>query len=92
MKIEQTERGFNYVKFKDSNGVECSLQESSRAFTPSIWLGCNNADTKTLIPGKGWTLVDLPEMTISNTRMHLTQEDVQKLLPILQKFAETGEL
>lgn len=35
---------------------------------------------------------EMPKTFDVNARMHLTQEQVKELLPILQKFAETGEL
>lgn len=33
-----------------------------------------------------------PADVLVSSRMHLSQEQVKKLLPLLQKFAETGEL
>lgn len=39
----------------------------------------------------GWVKYPLPEEVLLTTRMHLTQEQVKALLPILQHFAETGE-
>ena len=39
MQIEQIERGFGLVNFVDLTGKECSLQKSSRATSPAIWLG-----------------------------------------------------
>lgn len=68
IKKDETNRGFGIYSFLDSNGEKCSIQESSRAFPPSIWFG------------------------ISPDRMHLTQEEVAMLLPILKHFAENGEL
>jgi hypothetical protein len=68
------------------------LQASSIATESCIWLGTDDADPKVLIPGKGWTKVKVPKDTLFNTRMHLNQKQVQRLLPHLQKFAETGEL
>ena len=32
----------------------------------------------------------LPESVTASARMHLNQKQVKKLLPILQKFADTG--
>lgn len=37
--METTNRGFDIAKFKDSYGVECSLQKSSSATQDKIWLG-----------------------------------------------------
>lgn len=92
MKIEKTERGFERIDFIDRYGKECSLQESSLAAEHAIWLGCNDAEPKLLIPGQGWTEIDMPEGYVANTRMHLTQEQVKELLPHLIKFANTGEI
>lgn len=40
----------------------------------------------------GWVKYLLPEAVHINTRMHLTQEMVRELLPLLVRFAETGEI
>lgn len=87
-----TQRGFDRVEFTDHYGADCSLQKSSLATEDAIWLGCNRADPKVLVPGQGWQPVPMPEEYIANTRMHLTREHVRDLLPYLQRFVETGEL
>jgi hypothetical protein len=92
-----TNRGFARFEFTDGNAVSCSLQESS-ADGPFIWLGCNEIGLKIEIPGIGWRDVETKSEGpyginyLANTRMHLTQEQVAALLPILQRFVETGEL
>jgi hypothetical protein len=63
-----TQRGFAYVNFKDFYGEPCSIQKSSLADVPALWLG------------------------IDHYRMHLSQEQVAELLPLLTHFVETGEL
>lgn len=88
----KTNRGFALIKFTDRYGAACSLQESSLATEHAIWFGCDEADPQVMVPGKGWVPVPLPEDTLCNTRMHLSQADVAELLPYLQKFVETGEL
>lgn len=88
----RTKRGFARVEFDDFYGVGCSLQKSSLATEDAIWFGCNDADPKHLVPGQGWQPIALPEEAICNTRMHLTRDQVAALLPLLQHFAETGEL
>lgn len=80
MKIEKTSRGFAIVEFVDAYGKECSLQESSLV-EPHIWLGCKNNTQPHHVTG---------EMT--SPRMHLSQQQVKELLPLLKKFAKTGEL
>lgn len=74
-----TQRGFKLLEFTDLYGEACSLQESSLAEPAAIWFGCkNNAE-----PHLGHEM---------SPRMHLSQEDVQRLLPALQHFAEHGTL
>ena len=93
MKKDHTCRGFEIIKFTDSYGVECSLQESSSAEESKIWLGCDDANPKMLNPnGVGWVPVEMPEDYIANTRMHLTEKQVKSLLPHLIKFAFLGKL
>lgn len=42
--------------------------------------------------GVGWVKYPIPEDVSLHTRMHLTRTGVEKLLPVLQKFVDTGEL
>jgi hypothetical protein len=91
MKVELTQRGFGIIKFKDTNDVECSLQDSSSAEEPKIWLGVKDANPKILVYGEGWKPLVFPEDTMFTTRMHLNREQVKALLPYLQKFVETGD-
>jgi len=91
IKIKPTERGFSRGEFIDRYGVKCSIQESSLATEHCIWLGCNDAEPK-VCTEEGWKLVELPPDTVCHTRMHLTQDMVKQLLPLLEKFAKTGEL
>lgn len=86
----KTDRGFDKYTFEDCYGTKCSLQKSSLATNSAIWFGCEDADPKVLIPGKGWQPVNMPDGYVADTRMHLTQEQVKELLPILQRFVETG--
>lgn len=92
IKIKQTERNFPIGNFKDRYDTECSIQKSSLAFEDCIWLGVNNANPKILIPNEGWKPFYIPEEVLLTTRMHLTQKQVKELLPILQKFVETGDI
>lgn len=41
IKIELTVRNFGIGKFKDAKHQPCSIQESSRADEPHLWLGCD---------------------------------------------------
>ena len=104
MKKTTTQRGFEVFNFKDSYHERCSLQISSAAGEEArCWLGCDDINLRVFVPyTKGWVNVSDetakrvlggPEATsiLGNTRMHLTQSQVKKLLPHLKKFAKTGE-
>ena len=75
VKFEETDRGFPLGKFKDLYGAECSVQESSLASKHAIWLGVDEAE---YYKGDG------------KPRMHLTQDQVKELIPVLQRFVDTG--
>lgn len=94
--IEKTQRGFSLYKFKDFNNIECSIQKSSIATEDCIWIGSTDINLQRFDAGIGWSNVELANTEkhhfIASNRMHLTQEQVRELLPILQKFADTGDL
>lgn len=97
MKTKKTARGFGIVEFKDRNGVECSIQQSSLATEECIWIGCDDADPQIFVPNTSepWRKLEKPKEAqdwLFNTRMHLTRKQVAKILPILHKFVDTGEL
>lgn len=92
MEFKKTERGFPYFQFKDRYDHECSLQKSSLAFEDAVWFGVNDAAPQILDPEKGWKPFPVPEEVQMTTRMHLTQDQVVELLPILTRFAETGDI
>lgn len=79
-----TERGFGLVTFKDRYGQECSLQDSSLATESAIWFGVVNTGPNLEGP------TGVKNFKI-DARMHLTQEQVKQLLPVLTYFAETGD-
>lgn len=92
--LRLTNRGFAIVEFKDANGNECSLQESSAVrfedddgsvSDGKIWFGMDKDNNGEPV-GK---TVDGHKL---GARMHLTQSQVRALLPLLQYFAEHGEL
>ena len=92
--MKKTSRGFSYHEFNDLYGTKCSLQKSSLATDDAIWFGCD--DTKLTVfedenMGK-YITTKLPKNWMVDSRMHLNREQVKELLPILQKFVETGEL
>jgi hypothetical protein len=96
-------RGFVVIEFQDRYGVKCSLQQSSLATEDAIWFGPSEPNPKILHGDAkrlgivtdadcGWVPYPLPEEVQCTTRMHLTRQQVAKLLPILERFASTGEL
>jgi len=92
--MEKTQRGFSIDNFKDLYGEECSIQKSSLATDDAIWLGIDNPKLTVFEDenmGK-YLNVQLPKNFMVSSRMHLNREMVEKLLPVLQKFVETGEL
>jgi len=105
MNIEEskTERGFSLIKFEDTYGSPCSIQKSSLATADAIWLGID--DPKPQILAKeaavhgihtdkttGWIPYPLSSSLMLTTRMHLTREQVAKLISVLQNFVDTGEV
>ena len=103
MKKQKTSRGFAYYKFIESNGNICSIQKSSAAEQDLIWLGCDKLDIQGFTPyGQPESWASITEEQINekfgtkhingNNRMHLSQETVSKLIPILQKFVDTGNI
>jgi hypothetical protein len=104
MEKRLTSRGFGIIEFTDSYGHKCSIQESSNASAAHIWFGVDDAEPQIMASDAirlgldtngqttGWVPYPVPKEVLMTTRMHLTQEQVIELLPILQKFAETGEL
>lgn len=104
IKRATTERGFSCICFRDRYDQPSIIQKSSLATEAAIWFGVVDADPQVMAADAwkvgintekdcGWVPYDLipPEVLLS-TRMHLTQDQVKELLPILTHFAETGEL
>lgn len=77
IELTQTNRGFAVAPFTDRYGAHCSLQKSSLATEDAIWFGV----------GQTREGVD-----VKDGRMHLSRSQVADLLPLLQRFVETGEL
>jgi len=103
MKQSLTQRGFALIEFTDRYDALCNIQKSSLATEDAIWFGV--ADANPIIMASqaaahgvitsetcGWVPYPVPNEVSLNTRMHLTREQVAELLPVLQHFADTGEL
>ena len=100
MQLQHTGRGFAYYEFTEVNGESCNIQKSSSAMEDCIWLGSKNIGLKGFVPYVGWSDVTEDQIRekfgfqdiVANNRMHLNREQVKALLPILQKFVDTGEI
>lgn len=104
MKKSVTERGFPIAEFTDRYKQKCSIQISSLADDRCIWFGLTDPDPKIMAidalakgidtngQSVGWVKYPIPDEVLLSTRMHLTMDQVKELLPVLQKFAETGEI
>lgn len=92
IQLRKTERGFMRGEFVELYRAECSIQESSLADQSAIWLGVDEVKPKQLVYGEGWKEIELPPGALCSGRMHLNQAQVAALLPLLQHFAEHGEL
>lgn len=93
--VGATGRGFEKITFRDFNGTECSLQQSSAAVyeqpgSSAVWLGCEDADPQVFVPGKSWQPVQMPPEYIADTRAHLDRKQVQALIHHLEAWLETG--
>ena len=103
MKKSKTSRGFALAEFTDLYGAKCSIQKSSLATDDAIWFGVDDADPKIMASQAksfgvetqettGWVSYPIPDEVLLTTRMHLNRKQVAKLLPVLQKFVDTGEI
>jgi len=107
IKLDKTQRGFATGKFEDRYGAQCSIQKSSLATEDAIWLGVDDPNPQIMSSDairmglkqrtyteadNGWTPYELPKEVMLTTRMHLTRKQVKALMPLLQKFVDSGEL
>lgn len=92
--LAPTERGFAKGEFTDIYGQKCSVQKSSLATSDAIWLGVDVGFMPEVL--KEQTVINSPGTTGPTfpvgARMHLDRQRVRDLLPMLIKFAKTGEL
>ena len=95
--------GFLGFSFKDIYDNQCSIQESSLADDNCIWFGPDDANPKVLASRAasvgvetkettGWVPYPIPVEILLYTRMHLSQEQVRELIPVLQHFVDHGYL
>ena len=90
---KSTNLGYRIRTFPDGNDLECSIQEASRAPEGDeggyLWLGITKPKIEV---GPPWEAYKLPDNAHVFTRMLLHQALVKELLPLLEYFAENGEL
>lgn len=94
MELKKSERGFSFAEFTDRYGEQCSIQKSSLATEDAIWFGIDNPKLTVFEDenmGK-YLVTEMPKTFSVSSRMHLTRDMVEKLLPILTAFVETGNL
>lgn len=96
MEKTTTSRGFGPYEFVDCGGNVCTVQKSSSALEDKIWLGSKELNIQHFEAGLGWSKVmfknTIEDHYVANNRMELNRQQVADLLPILQKFVETGEI
>lgn len=85
MDFGKTQRGFATGKFDDYYKQKCSIQDSSLATEPAIWLGIDNTGPHIRGP-KGGPNEDI------KARMHLNVPQVEELIEVLQRFVKTGSI
>jgi hypothetical protein len=99
----KTHRGFAHNTFVDYYGNKCSIQKSSLATDDAIWFGIDDAKPEVMAidaaelgiktnETTGWVPYPIPDNVSLHTRMHLTRDQVEQLLPILKRFVDTGNV
>jgi len=101
LKQQTTDRGFKFGEFYDQYNNKCSIQQSSIADEPCIWLGVDDANPQILASKAkqfgleteettGWIPYPVPKDVLLSTRMHLSEENVKMLVGALQNWLDTG--
>jgi hypothetical protein len=83
LKKKKDSTGGTYYTFIDRYEKRCILQPSSLATQAAIWIGVTETG-----PQMGMNANKI----VDYGAMHLNQEQVKMLLPVLQKFVKTGEI
>lgn len=79
-KRKKTPMGFRYYDFQDYNGAACSIQNSSSSNKKLLWLGCEE------------TYIDPLTGGVANSRMHIDKPCAIRLVKLLTRFIEKGEI
>jgi hypothetical protein len=102
-KAERTPRGMS-LDFKDIYGLPCSLQQSTLASEPALWLGVDDPEpkimkSKALAHGlplpvgevSGWMPYPIPDDVLISSRMHLNVPQVKALIGHLQQWLKNEQ-
>jgi hypothetical protein len=98
MEVKTTNRGFQFVEFRDAGGEVCAAQISSAEDDTGgaykLWLGCQRLVAKTWVPcpnrGYGkWVDIEIPPKTIGTNQMHLSLENAKTLRSLLDAYIES---
>ena len=101
--MAKTERGFDLIEFKDSDGNQCTIQKSSSAKEDKVWIGISSAQATIFASeaakqgyptnaGQGWIDFYIPEEVIIPTKMLLNKKQAASIINTLQKFVNTGDI
>lgn len=86
MQLTRTLRGFVHAEFTDLYGEPCSIQDSSLATEDAVWLGLDHINCRE------WSSVVGADPERIPSRMHLSREMAAELIPVLQRFVDTGSI
>lgn len=103
MKKTKTNRGFSIVKFNDTYGIPCSIQKSSSAMEDRLWIGVDDPQPKVMAINAasvgvetnettGWIDYPIPKEVLLATRMHINRKQAKKIVKVLKRFINDGEI
>lgn len=91
----KTNRGFDLIEFRDSNGAKCSLQKSSVAGSPCIWFGTESnrmhlsQEQVDSLLGNLKLFVETGEITYESAHPEELQDEVKEItIDVSVKFDE----
>lgn len=106
--VQADERGFPFLLFKDYYDKHCLLKLSSIALcaqpgASALWFGLLGVDPQIRAihaaahgiktnQTVGWVPFPIPKEVSIATDMHLSRDQIAALIPVLQRWVETGEL
>jgi hypothetical protein len=105
VEMTKTHRNFDHGSMVDCYGKKISIQDSSSASEPRIWLGLEDYPIEVLTD-KGWKEYPVEDLLPDNAvsygngdkhfnianRMHINKEHAKTLVKLLQRFIRTGSI